>query len=114
MKVDNFFAELKRRNVYKVVCQIWYCSLRNCVLSKIMTTITCKIPDKISAHLEAIARQRRVPKSQIVREALAASFRKSKPQLSAFDLMKDACGIVKGGPKDYASHPRHLKGFGAS
>ena len=77
-----------------------------------MTTITCKIPDKISAHLEAIARQRRVPKSQIVREALAASFRKGKSQLSAFDLMKDACGIVKGGPKNYASNARHLKGFG--
>ena len=82
------------------------------VLSKAMTTITCKIPDTISADLEAVARQRRVPKSQIVREALAASFRKSKPQVSAFDLMKDACGIVKGGPRDYASHPKHLKGFG--
>jgi hypothetical protein len=77
-----------------------------------MTTITCKIPDKISAHLEATAQQRCVPKSQIVREALAASFRKSKPKMSAFDLMKDVCGIVRGGPKDYASHSRHLKGFG--
>jgi hypothetical protein len=47
-----------------------------------------------------------------VREALAASFRKSKPKVSAFDLIKDVCGIVKGGPKDYASHHRHLKGFG--
>ena len=81
---------------------------------KAMTTITCKISDKVSADLEAIARQRRVPKSQIVREALAASFRKNKAQVSAFDLIKDACGIVKGGPKDYASHPRHLKGFGAA
>ncbi len=44
----------------------------NSVLSRGMTTITCKIPDKISAHLEATARQRRVPKSQVVREALAA------------------------------------------
>lgn len=91
-----------------------YCRLRNFVLSRGMTTITCKIPDKISAHLEAVARQRRVPKSQIVREALAASFRKTKPKVSAFDLIKDACGIVKGGPRDYASHPRHLKGFGAA
>ncbi len=78
-----------------------------------MTTITCKIPDQLSAHLNAVARQRRVPKSQIVREALAASFRKGKnTKVSAFDLMKDACGIVKGGPKDYASSGRHLKGFG--
>ena len=86
----------------------------NSVLSKGMTTITCKIPDKISAHLEATARQRRVPKSQIVREALAATFRKNKPGVSAFDLVKDVCGIVKGGAKDYASHPRHLQRFGKS
>src|SRR5438046_7921341 len=91
-----------------------YCSMCNSVLSKGMTTITCKIPDKISAHLEATARQRRVPKSQIVREALAATFRKNKPSVSAFDLVKDVCGIVKGGPKDYASHPRHLQRFGKS
>jgi len=77
-----------------------------------MTTITCKIPETLSAHLAALARERRVPKSQIVREALAANFRRNKSQLSAFDLMKDACGIVKGGPKDYASNRRHLRGFG--
>jgi hypothetical protein len=77
-----------------------------------MTTITCKIPDQISAHLEAAARQRRVTKSQIVREALLASFRKKKPSVSAFDLIKDVTGIIKGGPKNYASHPRYLKGFG--
>jgi hypothetical protein len=77
-----------------------------------VATITCKIPDRIGAHLDAVARQRRVPKSQIVREALAASLRKSKPQVSAFDLMRDACGLVKGGPRDYASDPKHLKGFG--
>jgi hypothetical protein len=82
------------------------------IINKFMATITCKIPEKINAHLSALARQRRVPKSQIVREALAASFRQTKSKVSAFDLMKDVCGIVKGGPKDYASHRRHLKGFG--
>ena len=77
-----------------------------------MTTITCKIPDKLSAHLEAAARQRRVSKSQIIREAIMAVLRKKKPAVSAFDLMKDACGIIKGGPRDYASDPKHLRGFG--
>lgn len=77
-----------------------------------MTTITCKLPDKLSAHLEAAARQRRVSKSSIVREAIAASLRKKKPSVSAFDLIKDACGMIKGGPKDYASDPRHLREFG--
>jgi hypothetical protein len=78
-----------------------------------MTTITCKIPEKVSAHLTALARQRRVSKSQIVREALSATLRKSSPKVSAFDLIKDIAGIIKGSPKDYASHSRYLKGFGA-
>jgi predicted DNA-binding protein len=77
-----------------------------------MTTITCKLPDELSAHLEAAARQRRVSKSYLVREAIAASLRKKKPAVSAFDLIKDACGIIKGGPKDYASDARHLRKFG--
>ena len=77
-----------------------------------MTTITCKIPDEVRARLEAAARQRRVPKSQIVREAIVASLKRKKPSVSAFDLIKHACGIITGGPKDYASHRRHLKGFG--
>ena len=77
-----------------------------------MTTLTCKIPDKLSAHLDAAARQRRVSKSQIVREAIAASLKRKKTTVSAFDLIKDACGIIKGGPKDYASDPRYLREFG--
>jgi predicted DNA-binding protein len=88
--------------------------LRNFEITEAMPTITCKIPNEVNAHLEAAARQRRVPKSQIVREALALSFRKSMPKVSAFDLMKDACGLIKGGPKDYTSHPSHLKGFGGA
>jgi predicted DNA-binding protein len=77
-----------------------------------MTTITCKIPDEVSARLEATARQRRVPKSQIVREALVAVLKKKKPAIAAFDLIKDARGIIKGGPKDYASHPKYMRSFG--
>ena len=77
-----------------------------------MTTITCKIPKELDAGLEAAARQRRVTKSQIVRDALVASLRKAKPKVSAFDLVKDLCGVIKGGPRDYASNPKYLKGFG--
>ena len=62
--------------------------------------------------VDAAARQRRVSKSQIIREAIMAVLRKKKPAVSAFDLIKDACGIIQGGPKDYASDARHLKEFG--
>ena len=81
----SFFSELKGRNVYNIagpalpeegiaVECFRYCSLCNFVLSRGMTTITCKIPDKISAHLEATARQRRVPKSQIVAGSAGRDF----------------------------------------
>jgi len=86
------------------------CAIR--YYSTVVTTITCKIPDELGAHLEVAARQRRVPKSQIVREAIVASLKRKKTTVSAFDLIKDACGIIKGGPRDYASHRRHLRGFG--
>lgn len=79
-----------------------------------MPTISCDIPHEINARLDLAARERHVPKSQIIREALAANFKRTMSKVSAFDLMKDACGLIKGGPKDYARHPRHLKDFGAS
>ena len=78
-----------------------------------MTTITCKIPDKLSAHLEAAARQRRVSKSQIVREALEDKTSRSPRSITptAYDLVKHLCGRVRG-PKDLSTNPKHMKGFG--
>ena len=79
-----------------------------------MTTITCRIPDKLDAELEAVAEKRKVPKSTVVREAIAANLQEQKKQcgLSAYDVMKDACGIIKGGPRDLATNPKYMKGFG--
>lgn len=78
-----------------------------------MTVITCKIPELLDAALEAKARQRRVSKSRIVREALERSLEGRKaPPLSAYDVMKSACGIVRSGHKDLASNPKHMKNFG--
>ena len=35
-----------------------------------------------------------------------------EPFTSAFDLMKDGCGILKSGVPDLASNPKHLEGLG--
>lgn len=79
-----------------------------------MTTITCKVPDGLDARLEALAEKRGVSKSEIVRDSIARTveegLKSAKP--SAYDLMKDACGIVKGGPSDLATNPKHMEGFG--
>ena len=79
-----------------------------------MTTITCKVPDGLDAKLEALAEKRGVSKSEIVRDSIARTveegLKNAKP--SAYDLRKNACGIIKGGPSDLATNPKHREGFG--
>ena len=64
-----------------------------------MTTITCKIPLELDVQLEAVASQRRVSKSEIVRESLAENLKhqRKKARPSAYDLLKDVCGMIKSG-----------------
>jgi len=80
-----------------------------------MTTITCKIPDDLNAQLEAEAARKLLPKSAVVREALerTLSHRKGPARKTAFDLVKNLCGIVKDGPKDMSTNPKYMKDFGA-
>ena len=89
------------------ICNIWY------YLSG-MTTLTLKVTETLAEQLQRVASQRRLPKSQIVREALEAALRHDRVHStpSAHDLMKRGCGVVKGGPRDLASNPKHLAGFG--
>jgi len=79
-----------------------------------VTTITCKIPEKLNAELEAIAQKRGISRSEFVREAIERDLERQKNQVkpSAWDVMREACGILKGGPRDLATNPTHLKDFG--
>ena len=79
-----------------------------------MTTITCKIPESLDAEIEAVAAKRGVSKSVVVRDAIEASLAEQKRRagLSAYDVMKNACGIIRRGPRDLATNPKHMKGFG--
>ncbi len=79
-----------------------------------MPTITCKIPAKLNAELEAAARRKRVAKSDIVRTAIERELRRNGKRIAptAWDLAKRFCGTVHG-PKDLATNPRYMEGFGA-
>jgi predicted DNA-binding protein len=79
-----------------------------------MTTITCKVPEKLAARLDAMARSERRSKSSLVREALEARVKtKRRPgSVAAFDLVKHLCGSLKGGSSDLVTNPEHMKGFG--
>ncbi|MGQ9650458.1 MAG: ribbon-helix-helix protein, CopG family [Phycisphaerae bacterium] len=78
-----------------------------------MTAITCSIPARLDAELEAAARRRRVPKSAIVREALEQRLkrRRKAAALTAYDLAKSVCGTLRG-PSDLATNPKYMEGFG--
>jgi hypothetical protein len=79
-----------------------------------MTTITCKVPEKLAAQLDALARSERRSKSSLVREALEerVKAKRRRGSAAAFDLVKHLCGSLKGGPSDLATNPEHMKGFG--
>ena len=79
-----------------------------------MQTISLKLPDALLRHLESEARLRRVTKSQIVRDSLekALAGPRKGQRASCYDLASDLAGKLKGLPKDLATNPDYLKGFG--
>ena len=79
-----------------------------------MKTITCKLPEKLDAQLEAAAREEGLSKSQIVRKALEEQIgrRRGKRSPRVYDLIKDLCGSVKG-PADLLTNLKYMEDFGA-
>ena len=77
-----------------------------------MTRLTCKIPEKLDARLEELARLKKVPKEKIVRKALEQAVGAGRVNRIAFDLVKDLSGSLSG-PSDLATNPKHLEGLGA-
>jgi predicted transcriptional regulator len=80
------------------------------------TTLTIKVSDSLHSALQAASRQARLTKSEITRRALAAYLAHNKADVadkpSALARAGDLVGCFEGGPKDLASNPRHMQGFG--
>jgi Arc/MetJ-type ribon-helix-helix transcriptional regulator len=79
-----------------------------------MTTITCKVSEKLAAQLEVLARTERRSKSDLVREALEERLKSNRRRgrATAFHLVKHLCGSIKDGPRDIATNPKYMDGFG--
>ena len=82
--------------------------------SGFMQTISLKLPDALLRQLESEARLRRVTVSHLVRASLEKTLAGGKEGagVSCYDLARDLAGKVKGLPKDLATNPAYLKGFG--
>ena len=79
-----------------------------------MTTISLKLPDHLLELLEAESRARRTTKSSLVRECLEKALASRRPDQEAtcYDLARDLAGSVKGLPRDLATNPKYMAGFG--
>ena len=93
--------------------QVLRASLRRITFGR-MSTISLKLPDRLLELLEKESRTRRTTKSSLVREALEKTLspRSKNGETTCYDLARDLAGSVKGLPRDLATNPKHMEGFG--
>lgn len=79
-----------------------------------MKTLTVRLPENLVSDIEAEARLRKVPKSDVVRERLShAPARPKSGQSNVMDLIGDLVGSVEGLPPDLSARKKHyLKASG--
>jgi len=91
-----------------------------------MTTISLKLPEPLLARLEKASRARRTTKSSLVRECLEKQLPaksrsredlpKQPPGKSLYDkalpILKRAWARNRNLPRDLATNPKYLEGFG--
>ena len=80
-----------------------------------MNSQTLELPDDLKKKVTAAARKLGVSRERFVRDALEARLREKQAVVppSLYDLSRDLCGSVKGGPRDLARNKAHLKGYGS-
>ena len=77
-----------------------------------MRTISLRLPEDLLSQLDTEAKARRSTKSRLVRESLERTLRKPSRAASCYDLTRDLIGTIKGLPKDLATNPKYMQGFG--
>ena len=68
-----------------------------------MKTLTVRLPDALAAQIEAESRARKVTKSDVVRDRLAASVPQQAP---SFEAIAHLAGSVDGLPADLSSNAK--------
>lgn len=78
-----------------------------------MTTISLKLPESVAERLTDEARVRQTPKSALVREFIERGLNGDRPNEnpSFHALAKDRAARFRG-PRDLATNPKHMEGFG--
>jgi hypothetical protein len=79
-----------------------------------MRTISFKLPNQVIERLEQECRKRGVSKSEFIRESLDIHFKAANKsrQPSCLDLIQDLVGSAKNAPRDLATNPKYMQGYG--
>lgn len=72
-----------------------------------MTTISLKLPESLLRALDEEARERRVGKSEVIRDCLERSLRRKRKKTNCLELMGKAVGSFHG-PADLSTNRRYL------
>ncbi len=82
-----------------------------------MSTLTIQLPDGLQGALRVAARQAGKTPARFVRETLEQRLKSGqalpRSGASLYDLSRDLCGSVTGGPSDLAGNKNHLNGYGS-
>jgi hypothetical protein len=79
-----------------------------------MKTLTVRLPESLVAQIEAESRQRKLSKSDIVRERLSRADGERRAP-ATFEAIADLVGSVDGLPPDLAARKKHylkVTGYG--
>ena len=80
-----------------------------------MSSATISLPSELKSRAASAAKRAGVSTAQFVRDAVEvklAANGASAPRPSLYDLTRDLCGSVTGGPRDLSEKKKHLAGYG--
>jgi hypothetical protein len=80
-----------------------------------MSAMTIELPSKLKSRITKAARRLGMRPDNFVREAVEARLKNGSAaaQASLYDLSRDLCGSVTGGPSDLARNKGQLEGYRA-
>ena len=70
-------------------------------------TLTVRLPETLVADIEAESRERKVSKSDIIRDRLQSAGKRTKRETAAFEAIADLIGSVDSLPPDLSSRKKH-------
>jgi hypothetical protein len=78
-----------------------------------MKTLTVRLPEALVAEIESESRRRKLSKSDVVRERLAAGGPSGRGQPALLDAIAEVVGSVDGLPRDLSARTKsYLKSTG--